>query len=244
MKKVKAIAIATLIVLNLIQLASCQSNQNPKQKLEANEFEKQLLETKNAIILDVRTPEEYANGFISNAVNIDWNGNDFVTKVKELDKNKPLFVYCLSGGRSASAANKLAELGFNNIYELKGGINAWRNAEKPLTTTNKQITPKSEELSLEQYNQTIKNNKLVLVDFYAPWCGPCKIMAPYLQEIANENKDKLTFIKINSDKNQTIVSNQQVEELPTLLFYKNGKKVHTQIGLISKEDLLKLIKSL
>jgi len=85
---------------------------------------------------------------------------------------------------------------------------------------------------------------LVLVDVYAPWCGPCKKMAPYLAEIAEEKKDKLTFIKVNADESQEIVKNLNVEELPTLILYKNGKRVYTNIGLITKADLLKVIEKI
>jgi thioredoxin len=84
---------------------------------------------------------------------------------------------------------------------------------------------------------------LVLVDVYAPWCGPCKKMAPYLAEIAEEKKGKLTFIKVNADESQEIVKNLNVEELPTLILYKNGKRVYTNIGLITKADLLKVIEN-
>jgi thioredoxin-like negative regulator of GroEL len=66
-------------------------------------------------------------------------------------------------------------------------------------------------------------------------------MAPYLAEIAEEKKDKLTLLKVNADESQEIVKNLNVEELPTLILYKNGKRVYTNIGLITKVDLLKVI---
>jgi rhodanese-related sulfurtransferase len=77
----------------------------------------------------VRTPKEYADQHLDNAVNIDWNGDNFVGQAQKLDKSKPVFVYCLAGSRSKSAANKLHELGFKEIYNLEGGILKWNAAD-------------------------------------------------------------------------------------------------------------------
>lgn len=96
-------------------------------------------------------------------------------------------------------------------------------------------------MNIVDFNNKINQKGLVLVDVFAPWCGPCKKMAPYLEEIAVERKNKLTFIKINNDDNQEIVRFLYVDELPTLILYKNGKRVYNNIGLISKDDLLKVI---
>ncbi|MGB0431368.1 MAG: rhodanese-like domain-containing protein, partial [Bacteroidia bacterium] len=90
-------------------------------------FEKQMKD-KPGIILDVRTPDEYRQGHIDGSLLIDWYSKDFDTKVAELDKSKPIYVYCHVGGRSASAMKKLTkQLGFTEVYNLKGGIVAWRN---------------------------------------------------------------------------------------------------------------------
>ncbi|MFA9214873.1 MAG: thioredoxin [Candidatus Methylacidiphilales bacterium] len=227
----------------VINISSCQNNTNGTGgKLDVNTFEKNVNDDKNIQLIDVRTPGEYAEGFIGNAKNIDWNGDNFAAEVAKLDKTKPVYVYCLAGGRSASAANKLKEMGFSQVYDLKGGMNAWRNAAKPISVTgNEPAKPENTGLSLADFNKKIVDNQLVLVDVYAPWCGPCKKMAPYLAEIAEEKKDKLTFIKVNADESQEIVKNLNVEELPTLILYKNGKRVYTNIGLITKADLLKVI---
>ena len=69
-------------------------------------------------LIDVRTPQEYASQHIGNAVNIDINNSNFESQISSLDKNKPVYVYCLSGGRSAKAAQKMNELGFTEVYNL------------------------------------------------------------------------------------------------------------------------------
>ncbi|MCB9359974.1 MAG: rhodanese-like domain-containing protein [Flavobacteriales bacterium] len=89
----------------------------------ANQF-KDLI-AKEGTILDVRTPEEWAEGTVPNAEKINYNDDDFATQIERLDKTKPVFVYCKRGGRSASAAEILKEKGFTKVYNLDGGITAW-----------------------------------------------------------------------------------------------------------------------
>lgn len=80
---------------------------------------------KGITLIDVRTPEEYKEGHIKNAVNINIYDDDFITKTVAFDKSKPIYVYCKKGGRSAKAAQKLKEAGFQKIYDLDGGISQW-----------------------------------------------------------------------------------------------------------------------
>lgn len=77
-------------------------------------------------LVDVRTPSEYNGGHIKKALNIDFfNASNFRTAFEKLDKNKPVYVYCRSGARSQKAAKKLVAMGFNEIYDLRGGYNSW-----------------------------------------------------------------------------------------------------------------------
>lgn len=111
---------------------SCTQGQN-KASLAPQEFELKLKQSVNAIVLDVRTPEEFASGHIAKARNIDWNGDNFERQLVQLDKTKPIFVYCLRGSRSASAAAKMRAIGFKQVYELDGGIAKWQSAKLPVT---------------------------------------------------------------------------------------------------------------
>ena len=81
----------------------------------------------------------------------------------------------------------------------------------------------------------------VLVDFWAPWCGPCKMIAPVLEEIASEYDGKLKVVKINIDENQTTPSNYGVRSIPTLILFKDGKEVEKIIGAQSKENLKQMV---
>jgi len=79
----------------------------------------------NQIIVDIRTPQEFLGGHIEGAVNINLFDNTFLTQISEFDKSKPIFLYCRSGNRTHSASKKIAELGFEKIYDLQGGIKNW-----------------------------------------------------------------------------------------------------------------------
>jgi rhodanese-related sulfurtransferase len=95
------------------------------------EFEK-LTKQPGNVVLDVRTPSEYRNGHLKDAVLIDFMGKDFEEKVKGLDKSKTYLVHCQVGGRSAKACTKLDQLGFTNVINLEGGYKAWEKAGKPI----------------------------------------------------------------------------------------------------------------
>jgi phage shock protein E len=103
----------------------------PYVNIDANQFEA-LSKQPNAVILDVRSPGEYADGHLKNAVNLDVNSPDFDERAARLDKSKVYVVHCRSGGRSAWACDELSGKGFTNVYNLDGGINAWIAAGKPV----------------------------------------------------------------------------------------------------------------
>lgn len=96
------------------------------KNLEPKDFEAAFVNNKNAVIIDVRFPEEKDEGEIENSINININSQDFVAKVSELAKEKEYFIYCRSGVRSQHACDYMEQIGFNTI-NLKGGILAWNH---------------------------------------------------------------------------------------------------------------------
>lgn len=228
---------------------SCTNSQQEVKKivgegiflLDANRFSDEMSQHESPIVIDVRTPEEFEKGHIENAINIDWNGSDFESKINEIDKNKTAFVYCLGGGRSAEATAKMKDLGFKQIIELEGGMMKWRAASLPEAGQTKATISG---LTKSQFNDLIASDQIVLVDFFAPWCGPCKKMAPYLKEIEKEFAGKLKLLKIDVDENETLAAELQIESIPVLQLYQNGKLVWSNIGFTPKEKVLEEINKL
>lgn len=220
-------------------LGSCSNGQSNKQRLTAVEFSDKIKSSTNAVVLDVRTPGEFTAGHLENAVNIDWNNSSTEAELQKLDPSKEYFVYCLSGGRSSSAAEYMRAKGFKNVYELNGGIMKWRAAGLPESTVNKSTSTTNEGMSMDSYLALLKNDKTVVIDIFAEWCGPCKKMAPYLNEMQNTMSDKVVIIRIDADKNVELCKQLKVDALPTIYVYKNNAKTFEHIGFLSKEDLVK-----
>lgn len=118
-----------VMLSSILALFSCKG----QQLLDVDSFSRMLEENDEVQLVDVRTPEEFADGHLALAANIDWKGSGFIQKAEiALDKKKPVLIYCRSGRRSAEAAQALKKAGFN-VYDMKGGILKWKEAGKPTT---------------------------------------------------------------------------------------------------------------
>ena len=126
-----------------------------------------------------------------------------------------------------------------------------KESEKMLYQSNEQINIKNEEeenkmeilkVTSENFeSEVLQSDKPVLIDFYAEWCGPCKMLSPIVDEVAEENTD-IKVVKINVDNAQDLAMKYQVMSIPTLVVIKDGKEVNRSVGLIDKADVISLIK--
>lgn len=91
-----------------------------------------------------------------------------------------------------------------------------------------------------EYDQILKDNKSVFVDFYADWCGPCKMVSPLVEEISNEVKD-VKFVKVNVDDNPDIAQRYGIMSIPTLIAFKNGEIAGQTLGFQPKKALLEVV---
>ena len=148
------------LLLGLVPLAQFCQSQPEAKILAAADFSKKLNATPDAVVLDVRTPEEFVKGHLPNALNIDWNSASFDADIATLDKSKPVFVYCLSGPRSTAAAQKMRADGFKTVIELQGGMMKWRAARLPETASDPSKTAGMDQAA---FDALLKTDKLVLV---------------------------------------------------------------------------------
>ncbi len=125
--------VSQFLVLFAAFAISCQS-QTTSNVLDAPAFQTKVKETPKGVVLDVRTAQEYSEGYIPNALNIDYNSDSFKAQVSKLDSSATYFVYCRSGKRSAGAAAYMRSIGFSKVYELNGGIVSWGENKYPIVT--------------------------------------------------------------------------------------------------------------
>ncbi len=141
MKKISIIGLSFLLIMGM---TSCGNSQDKSGKSATNgsatiaknisttQFQEMVKMKDNAIILDVRTPQEVASGAIKGNVALDYYGKSFTSELDKLDKDAPIFIYCAVGGRSGDAMRKMQKMGFKEVYNLSGGIRAWISEGKPV----------------------------------------------------------------------------------------------------------------
>ncbi len=209
------------------------------QKIELlppKSFEKKIISVPNPQILDVRTLEEFKNGAIENSLNADFNNQEeFKEYITYLDKSKPIFVYCFSGGRSAEASKILASNGFSTIYNLEGGYKDWLSKKKPVGAENiyKGMTN-------VDFMNLIKSDLPVLTVFSAKWCPPCKQLAPIINQIEVENKN-IKVVKIDVDLEKDLCARLGVDKYPSIVLFKDQKEAWSNVGFIEKSKLIEAI---
>ena len=225
-----------IVCLALSILLSYASPAQEKPQLNSTEFE-QAIQKENVQVLDVRTGDEYKSGHIKNSLQADWiNKQQFNDRVQHLDKTKPLYVYCASGGRSHAAAEYFRSNGYTAVYELSGGLTKWKADQKPV-----EGMPEGKPITMEEYAGKTSGAATILVDFGAEWCPPCKKMKPVLQQLQAEAGSSFKLVKIDAGIQTELMKQVKVEDVPTFIIYKNGKETWRHHGIVSLEELKKQI---
>lgn len=96
-------------------------------------------------------------------------------------------------------------------------------------------------LTEENFEEVLKEEKMVLVDFWATWCGPCRMLAPILAEFAEEHKDKIKVGKVNVDEQRNLATKYGITSIPTLILFKNGEVSNVSVGFHSRDELEKIV---
>lgn len=203
---------------------------------------KEKMASMDHTLLDVRTLGEVNRSHLKNTSVINLSDAAFAEKVNMLPKDKPVFVYCASGARSASAAKYMAGKGFKKIYNLQGGIMAWYNAGYEVESNQPVGTVDAESVSSSDFKNLTKGSTPVLVDFHAPWCAPCKKMLPEVEKLEKELNGKLKLVKVNVDVNKALAKELAINSVPALKLYKNGSVVWESNKGMTYEELLPVVK--
>lgn len=101
-----------------------------------------------------------------------------------------------------------------------------------------------EKITLTQFESLVSENKKVLIDFYADWCGPCKMLAPVIQEFADEYQERIKVVKVNVDDEPELTAKFGITSIPTLVFILNGSKYFKEVGYRSKAQLVQLLEKM
>ena len=139
--------------------------------------------------------------------------------------------------RSRSALAVFQAAWFETVYNLDGGINAWSKAEKAI---DQDLSGKGE-LPSKDYENIISAKGYVLVDFYAPWCAPCKKMLPVVEDLAKIYADKFKLLTVDFVQNRLLAKEQNITSVPYLIVFKDGKKIWDKNGEATKEEIMKVL---
>lgn len=237
MNEMKKIALLVFFVVAGLACVKAQDG-NTDYLLSAVQFSDKLKENPQVTLLDVRTPEEFSQSHLKDAINIDWNGKGFMKEASALLKNQPIYMYCLSGGRSHTAAEKLRSKGFT-VYEMEGGIMQWKEAGLP--EVKGEVKKNNDGMSLDEFDKLVSSHPYVMIDFSAPWCGPCKKMKPYIDAIEKEMNGDLKVIVVNTDENMTLVKKMKIYSIPYVQLYRDGKLKWENMGFTDEKYLRQVV---
>ncbi|MBV7533418.1 rhodanese-like domain-containing protein [Chitinophaga sp. sic0106] len=226
-----------LLTISVLLLAGLGVFAQDKQREDAAAFARDIAQP-GVQVFDVRTAAEFRTGYLPNALQADYTRKDeFLDRVKYLHKDQPVYIYCLSGGRSSAAAKWMRENGFTNVVELEGGINAWKQAGMTVSGAKGQ----QPQMGISTYLQEVQTKGWVLTDVGAAWCPPCKQMEPVLQALLRERKD-VKLVKVDGGNDTEVMQSVNAAKLPTFIIYKDGEEQGRLTGVVSKEELNAMMK--
>jgi len=213
-----------------------QQQRSQPVRLAAPEFRK-LAEQGGWTYLDVRTPGEVERGHLPNASVIDFQDPKFKQKVELLPKQKPIFVYCASGGRSGAAAEMMVQMGFTHVYDLQGGIAAWAREGYPIERSETAATDGAKALEPQALDALLHSNHRVLVDYHTPWCAPCRRMSPVVDALAEAWKGKAMVLRVDIGESEALAVREKIQGVPVFVLYVDGHERWRGSGELTRDVL-------
>jgi thioredoxin len=233
--------IAMSISFVLISLSAISQNTTVKQ-VSPFQFQ-QLIKNPNGVLLDVRTQTEFSNGHIANSGQLNYYSLDFRKRLLLLSKNEPIYLYCNTGYRSQKAADILAENGYQHVYNLEHGIMDWELKDLPVVVDPDARPYTDNKMDFSEYEKLIQSKEPVFIDFYAPWCGPCRKMMPMMDSLKVEYQNRINIVKVNVDASKSLVKELKLISVPYLALFRNGKLLFSSSGAVAKDELTSVFQS-
>lgn len=230
--------ILTLLFIT-IWISGLAQNSGFKQ-VNAREFHK-LSTSGKGMILDVRTKSEFDNEHLANSQYLNFYAMDFKKKLLMLPKDEAIYLYCTTGYRSEKAAKFLAKNGYSKVYNLEHGILEWNLENLPVIEGEPSAKLMADKVNPELFMQTISSDTLVLIDFYATWCGPCRKMMPLIDSIRTQYHPDLKVFKVNVDVSKKLIKQEKIIGVPLFRMYRNGILLFEKDGMMSRKELENII---
>jgi thioredoxin 1 len=209
-------------------------------QVSSQEFSR-IISAEPGVLLDVRTQREFKNGHIRNAGQLNYYAFGFKNKLLLLPKDQPVYLYCNTGYRSERAANYLVKNGYTQVYNLQHGIMEWELENLPVVVDPDAQPDMDDRFEPEDFANLLQNNTLVFVDFYAPWCGPCRQMMPMIDSLKVEYHERLPIMKVNADASKRLMRELKMVSLPYMVLYVSGEVVFEHKGLIDRQNLVNIL---
>ncbi|RLD73962.1 MAG: hypothetical protein DRJ07_20160 [Bacteroidetes bacterium] len=246
MKYILSIIIA-LVFFNAVAAQSSIIDQksgiiqkNGYYQVFSHEFDS-LIKSGKGMLLDVRTKGEFDNEHIESSGQLNYYAFDFKKKLDLLPKDQEIYLYCNTGYRSEKTAKMLIKKGYTNVYNLERGIMEWNFEELPVIIGEKTDKKQADKVNIEMFASTIASDTLVLIDFYAPWCGPCRKMMPLIDSIKTQYHPQMKVFKVNSDVSKKLIKQQKIIGVPLFRLYRNNELLFEKDGMMTRNELTGII---
>lgn len=224
------------LIAIIFSIVSASAQTNKFKQINSSEFHK-LTSNHKGILLDVRKESEFKNGHIIDAGQLNYYAFDFTKKLLLLPRDKEIYLYCNTGYRSEKAAKILAKNGYTKVYNLQHGIMEWNLQNLPVVMEPDARPDTDHKMNYEQFSELIQSESLVFIDFYAPWCAPCRKMMPMIDSLKVEYQHNINIVKVNVDASKKLAKELKLKSVPYLALYHKGNILFSKNGYSTKKEL-------